>query len=192
MAVLARFDADGTWGETWVCDGLITQQLAAHGLGFGRWPVREPDSAEAPIDTVIERWRDDIDALRGRFDIRRIDRVRLTPDHADWPALRRQFIAEHTHAEAEIRSFLGGTGLFYIRADDAFWGLLCEAGEWVALPAGTRHFFDAGDAPDFDALRLLADPRGWVAQPTGDPTPDLPLLDEFVAQALALTGDALD
>ena len=59
--------------------------------------------------------------------------------------------------------------------------LLCEAGDWVALPAGLRHFFDAGDEADFDALRLFTAPDGWVAQPTDAPAAALPLMDEFVA-----------
>ncbi|RZM07821.1 MAG: hypothetical protein EOP67_72695, partial [Sphingomonas sp.] len=34
---------------------------------------------------------------------------------------------------------------------------------------GTRHWFDMGPAPRFTAIRLFAEPDGWVARFTGDP-----------------------
>ena len=106
------------------------------------------------------------------------------------PALRQQFLAEHTHGDAEIRFFLGGAGLFYIRrADGGAFGLLCEATDWVAIPAGARHWFDAGEQPDFDALRLFSTELGWQAQPVPDaPIGQWPLLDEFRTRLLSLSG----
>ncbi|HEY9237679.1 MAG TPA: hypothetical protein VIP10_02465 [Burkholderiaceae bacterium] len=192
MGVLAYFDADGAWQDTHVCDGSIAQHLARYGLAWGRWPERESIAADAPLDAVLDHWQDEIAALGKRFSIAHIDRVTLTPDHADWTTLRSQFITEHTHADAEVRCFLDGTGLFYVRTSDGFIGLFCEAGEWVALPAGIRHFFDAGDAPQFDALRLFSQTSGWVAHPTGTTAPPLPLLDDFVAQMFELTGNVVD
>lgn len=193
MTALVAFDAQGRWGQTLVCEAPIRAALHATGLGldFGRWPLHEFEPG-APLDAVLAAYAPQLDALRGRLQVRSIDRVALAPGHADWPALRARFIAEHTHADAEIRFFLGGAGLFYIRVDGGHVGLLCEAGDWVVLPAGTRHFFDAGEQPDFDALRLFSAPDGWVARPTGAPAAALPLMDEFVAQLADLTGFGAD
>jgi 1,2-dihydroxy-3-keto-5-methylthiopentene dioxygenase len=191
MGALVRFDADGHWLDTWVCDGLIGDELARAGLAWGRWPVRHFEGSDA--EAVRTAYGEEIAALRERFEVRSADRVRLAPGHAGWPALRAQFLAEHTHSDAEIRFFLEGAGLFYLRSGEGYLGLLCEAGEWVALPAGTRHFFDAGAEPDFDALRLFADPQGWIAQPADDSSlPALPLFDDFVEHLLALTGHEAD
>ena len=200
MGALVRFDADGRWGDTLVCDGLIGQQLAQAGIGFGRWPVRAlPERAGGEgadnndrLAEVRVLYGEELAALQGSFgsfEVRSADRVHIEAGRADWPEMRQKFLAEHTHTDAEIRFFLDGAALFYVRTGDGFIGLLCEAGEWVALPAGTRHFFDAGETPGFDALRLFAEPHGWVAQPTGAVTPTaLPLYDDFVEQLLTLTG----
>ncbi|RRH92418.1 hypothetical protein EH244_00960 [Variovorax beijingensis] len=36
MPVLAVFDAEGSWRETHVCDGRITERLARQGVAWGR------------------------------------------------------------------------------------------------------------------------------------------------------------
>lgn len=190
MAALVTFDAQGRWGETLVCEARVRETLRAHGLDHGRWPLRDP--GDGSLEAVLAAYGPELDGLRERLAVRSVDRVSLQPDHAGWPELRRQFTAEHVHADAEIRFFLGGTGLFYVRTDTGHLGLLCEAGDWVVVPAGVRHFFDSGEQPDFDALRLFSAPDGWKAQPTGTPSPELPLLDAFVDQLIGLTGHAMD
>jgi 1,2-dihydroxy-3-keto-5-methylthiopentene dioxygenase len=35
------------------------------------------------------------------------------------------------------------------------------------VPANTKHWFDAGEAPDFTALRVFTDTSGWVPHYTG-------------------------
>jgi 1,2-dihydroxy-3-keto-5-methylthiopentene dioxygenase len=59
--------------------------------------------------------------------------------------------------------------------------LICEADDWIAVPAGTRHWFDMGPEPNFCALRFFHNPDGWVAQFTGESiAEDYPLLDELL------------
>lgn len=178
MAALVSFDSRGRWGETWVGEAPVREVLRRHGLDHGRWPLR--DVADGSLEQVLVAYGPELDALRDRLVVRSVDRVHIAPDHAGWPELRARFIAEHTHDDAEVRYFLSGSGLFYVRTGDGHLGLLCEAGDWVVVPPGARHFFDAGERPDFDALRLFSRPDGWVAQPTGAAAPALPLLDAFV------------
>lgn len=190
MAALARFDAQGQWEETWVCEGLVRENLAPAGVQLGRWPVR-PLALPAGngLAAVQAAYRAELAALPRSFAVHSAGRVVLAPGDARWPALRQQFLAEHRHGDAEIRFFLSGTGLFYLRCGDGFLGLLCEAGEWVALPAGLAHRFDAGEAPACEVLRLFGQPQGWVAEPTGAVLPALPLYDDFVAQLLEQVGE---
>ena len=173
MSALAVFDAEGNWGQTLVCTGRIADALRPHGLRFGRWPLVAL-AVDASPEQIQAAYAPQLAALGEQFTIRSVDRVRLKPDHAGWPELRAKFIAEHTHADAEIRFFLGGAGVFYVRTPEGHVGLLCEAGDWVAVPAGTPHFFDA--------LRLFTAPDGWVAQPTGAAPSRLPLMDAFVVR----------
>ena len=187
MSALVAFDGQGAWGQTLDCPTRIAAALKTQGIFFGRWPLKAL-APQASAEQLQVAYAPQLAALEQRFAIRSVDRVRLAPGQADWAALRQKFIAEHTHADAEIRFFLGGAGLFYIRTADGHLGLLCEAGDWVALPAGLRHFFDAGEEPDFDALRLFTAPDGWVAQPTGAAAAALPLMDDFVARLAEEVG----
>lgn len=190
MVALARFDAQGQWEETWVCDGLVQENLLPTGVRFGRWPVRPvhlPPGGDG-LAAVRAVYGEELAALERHAALRGADRVALAAGDAQWPALRQQFLAEHRHREAEIRFIVRGTGLFHLRSADGFLGLLCEPGEWVALPAGLAHRFDAGEAPDFEALRLFGQPDGGAAEPTGAALPALPLHDEFIAELLEQVG----
>jgi 1,2-dihydroxy-3-keto-5-methylthiopentene dioxygenase len=57
--------------------------------------------------------------------------------------------------------------------------VLCEAGDWISVPAGLAHQYDGGKLAAFDALRMFTRPDGWVADFTGAGEPTLPLLDDF-------------
>jgi 1,2-dihydroxy-3-keto-5-methylthiopentene dioxygenase len=98
-----------------------------------------------------------------------VDAIRLTPDHPDREALRKKFLAEHTHSEDEVRFFVEGQGLFCLHIGREVLQVLCQAEDWIRVPAGTRHWFDMGAEPHFTAIRFFDNPQGWVAQFTGDP-----------------------
>ena len=180
MAALVHFDAQGRWGETLVGEAAVGAALRGLGLDYGHWPRR--DLGDGSLEAVLAAHAAELGGLRERLSIRSIDRVSLQPDHPGWPELRRKFTAEHTHADDEIRYFLSGQGLFHVRLADGHAGLLCEAGDWVRVPAGIRHFFDAGERPQFDALRLFSQTDGWQAEFTGVEAPQLPLFDAFRAR----------
>jgi 1,2-dihydroxy-3-keto-5-methylthiopentene dioxygenase len=96
------------------------------------------------------------------------DVVKLWPEHPQAGALREKFLNEHIHSEDEVRFFVQGEGNFIIHADGRVWDAHCEQGDLISVPAGARHWFDAGDKPNFTALRVFTDTSGWVAQFTGD------------------------
>ena len=96
----------------------------------------------------------------------------MTPEHPDRETLRKTFLSEHTHAEDEVRFFVEGRGLFSLHIGDEVLLTLCERGDLIRVPAGTRHWFDMGSAPAFCALRFFNNSEGWVAQFSGDPISD--------------------
>ena len=190
MGALVRLDGDGQWQDTWVCDALIKKTLAREGVAWGRWPLRT--LSDQGVAGVLEAYADELGALKRRFQARAVDRLQVDSSAAQWPDLRRQLLVEEKHAESEVRIFLDGAGLTTIRTDGGFLALLCEAEEWVLLPAGSRHWFDAGDAPQLDLLRLFSRPVDGV-QPSSNERPQaLPLFDEFVGTMLELTGHEAD
>lgn len=154
MTRLTIFDEAGTQLETTDDADAIAARLARIGVRFERWPT-----------TGFE---DRVEALRAAG-YATIDMVGVTPDHPDRARMRATFLAEHRHAEDEIRFFLEGCGLFTLREGGHVYALRCAAGDLVSVPAGMRHWFDMGDAPHFTAMRFFRTPEGWVGDFTGDP-----------------------
>ena len=70
-------------------------------------------------------------------------------------------------AEDEVRFFVEGCGLFVLHIGSEVLSVLCERGDLMWVPAGTRHWFDMGSQPRFCAVRWFNNPEGWVAQYTG-------------------------
>jgi 1,2-dihydroxy-3-keto-5-methylthiopentene dioxygenase len=156
----------------------IAQALAERGLGYERWPVKPDLPADADSATVLAAYAAEIAQVQttGRYPT--VDAIRLGPDHPDRSSLRQKFLAEHTHSEDEVRFFVEGRGLFVIHLEGEVLQVLCESGDFLRVPAGTRHWFDMGSAPLFTAIRFFDNPAGWVATFTGDGIASrYPLLD---------------
>lgn len=146
----------------------IAGQLEAVGVRFQRWPLRELPAQPTPEQT-LDAYREDIDRLCREGGYQAFDVISLHPEHPDRVALRQKFLNEHTHSEDEVRFFVAGSGLFTLHLGDKVFEVLCEGGDLIGVPHGTRHWFDMGPAPHFVAIRLFTHPAGWVAQFTGDP-----------------------
>ena len=112
----------------------------------------------------------------------------LRPDHSDpdWhataAAARSKFLAEHRHAEDEVRLFVAGRACFYLHLEPEVFAVVCESGDLLTVPAGTRHWFDMGSDPEFAAIRFFEQPDGWIGDFTGDLIGErFPTLDQLVA-----------
>jgi 1,2-dihydroxy-3-keto-5-methylthiopentene dioxygenase len=159
----------------------IQQELASRGIRFQRWPALADLPAGASPEQILAAYGSEIARVQAGGAYPTVDAIRLAPDHPDRDALRQKFLAEHTHSEDEVRFFVEGRGLFCLHLGDEVLQLICEADDWIAVPAGTRHWFDMGPEPNFCALRFFHNPDGWVAQFTGESiAEDYPLLDELL------------
>lgn len=161
----------------------IANTLHKAGVLLERWQTRTTLGDEADHEQIIDAYRPSIDRLIAEYGFQSVDVVALTPDHPDKTALRQKFLEEHTHADFEVRFFVKGQGLFYIHPDNRVLAVLCQAGDLISIPAGTKHWFDMGSAPAFQCIRLFSDAQGWVAQYTGDPLARrFPTFDQFVSE----------
>lgn len=146
----------------------IAEHLGEIGVRFEQWQAAAPIAPGDPPEKVLAAYRDDIDRLMRDEGYRAVDVISLDPQHPDKDALRRKFLNEHTHSEDEVRFFVAGSGLFTLHVGGQVYEVLCEAGDLIGVPDGTRHWFDMGPAPHFVAIRLFTNAEGWVANFTGD------------------------
>ncbi len=149
-------------------DTAVRNTLIRFGVRFSRWPVR-PLPTEFDAAKVLLAYQSEIQNLKASKGYTTVDVIRVTPTHPEREALRNKFIEEHTHSDDEVRFFAEGSGAFYLHLGDTVVQILCFAGDLIAVPAGTKHWFDMGPEPLFTAIRLFVSPEGWVGQFTDDP-----------------------
>ncbi|MFI5780885.1 1,2-dihydroxy-3-keto-5-methylthiopentene dioxygenase [Nocardia sp. NPDC051570] len=168
---------------------VIGAELNRRGIVFDRWATAALD-AKTPTDDLLAEYADRIGELNADGRYHHIDVARIHPDADDpaWPAkaiaAREKFLSEHRHAEDEVRFFAGGRGCFYLHLGGEVLAVVCEGGDLVSVPAGTRHWFDMGTRPDFVAVRFFEEEDGWIGDFTGDPIgQNFPTLDELLTAA---------
>ncbi|MCE7796348.1 cupin [Sphingobium sufflavum] len=146
----------------------IAVALAPAGVRLEQWDACAILPSDADDAAILSAYGADVARLKAAGGYQSCDVVRLTPHHPQRVEMRAKFLAEHVHDDDEVRFFVEGSGLFYIRANGAVMALECTAGDLIVLPAGTHHWFDTGAEPHFTAIRLFTTPDGWVARFTGD------------------------
>jgi 1,2-dihydroxy-3-keto-5-methylthiopentene dioxygenase len=147
----------------------IAAALQRIGVRFERWNAVRSLPKDAHDDDVLEFYRPDIERLQRENAYQSVDIVRCLPDNPQTTQLRAKFLNEHTHDDDEVRFFVEGAAMFYLRIDGKVYMTRCERNDLIGVPAGTRHWFDMGPIPYFTAIRLFITPEGWVARFTGDP-----------------------
>ena len=146
----------------------IASELSSVGVAFERWQSPVAVGPDDEAGQVLHAYRPFLDRLLGASGAGSADVLRLRPDAPDYAPLRAKFLAEHTHTEDEVRFFVHGGGSFVLHVGGRVYDAHCTAGDLIAVPANIRHWFDAGERPDFTALRIFTDKSGWVPHYTGD------------------------
>ncbi|MEO7066376.1 MAG: acireductone dioxygenase [Rhodanobacter sp.] len=146
----------------------IARELDNVGVRFERWEASQPIAPGASQDEVIAAYRQDIDRLMAEKGYQSVDVISLTPEHPDRATLRQKFLSEHVHSEDEVRFFVAGAGQFTLHIGSKVYDVLCERGDLIGVPDGTRHWFDMSESPYFVAIRLFTNKEGWVAQSSGN------------------------
>jgi 1,2-dihydroxy-3-keto-5-methylthiopentene dioxygenase len=146
----------------------IATALREIGVRFERWLLPVPVDPAATAEQILESYRPYLDRLIGPAGAGTADVIKLTPDNPNAPAMRAKFIAEHTHTEDEVRFFVSGEGNFLIHDNGRVYDAHCTANDLISVPANAKHWFEAGDKPDFTVLRVFTDTTGWTPYYTGD------------------------
>lgn len=149
-------------------DGVeITKALSGIGVRFERWEASKQFASDAGDDTVFEAYAADIERIKQENGYQTVDILRCNAATPDKPAIRAKFLNEHTHSEDEVRFFVEGAGIFYLRVDRKVYMTLCERGDLISVPAGITHWFDMGPEPEITAIRFFDNKEGWVPNFTG-------------------------
>ncbi|SMC85303.1 1,2-dihydroxy-3-keto-5-methylthiopentene dioxygenase [Kibdelosporangium aridum] len=165
----------------------IKGELKQLGVRFDRWPVITGLPAEPSSDEVLAAYESYVAKVVETEGYVYVDALHMTPaDTPEWTSMaaeaRQKFLAEHTHDDDEDRFFARGSGVFYLHVNGKVYGVLCEAGDLLSVPANTTHWFDMGTRPDYVAIRFFHDDDGWVGNFTGNRlAEDFPSFDELTA-----------
>ena len=118
-------------------------------------------AGNAPVHLAPDASSDDhsgcLPAISRRADGRHGRRLgRCGEAHAGAPASRRacakNFSPSIRIREPEIRFFVAGSGHFVLHENGKVYDILCEKDDLIQVPAGIKHWFDAGSKPSFTAL----------------------------------------
>lgn len=168
MSALTIYDQAGNQQQATITDhAAISAALKDIGVQFEAWQANQPLAADADQDAVLAAYQADIDKLNQQYGFQSVDVVALKPDNPDKATFRQKFLAEHTHADFEVRFFVDGKGLFYLHVDGKVYLVLCEKGDLISVPAKTTHWFDMGEYPEFKCIRFFTTPEGWLGDFTG-------------------------
>jgi 1,2-dihydroxy-3-keto-5-methylthiopentene dioxygenase len=146
----------------------IANALREIGVRFERWEAPRVLSQDDNDEAVLDLYQADIDRLKREGGYQTVDVLRCLPDNPRRAEMRAKFLSEHTHDEDEVRFFVEGAAVFYLRVGGKVYMTRCERNDLIGVPGGTRHWFDMGPAPNFTVIRLFTTPKGWVANFTGD------------------------
>jgi len=161
----------------------ISQKMNQAGIRFERWVADQELTKEASQQEILAAYEKPVKKLMQERGFATADVISVHPRMENHPQLRKKFLDEHSHTEDEARFFVDGSGIFYIHKDGYVYLLLCERGDFVNIPAGTKHWFDMGPAPFLKCIRTFTTPEGWVAQFTGsDIASKFPRFENLVPQ----------
>lgn len=145
----------------------IADQMNAAGVLFERWEAQVRLVDDSTQEEILKAYEKPVTKLMKDRGFATADVISVHPNLPNHLELRKKFLDEHQHSEDEARFFVDGSGLFYIHAAGRIFALLCERGDFINIPAGTKHWFDMGPRPFLKCIRTFTTPEGWVAEFTG-------------------------
>lgn len=140
----------------------IASTLAEQGVRLDRWQAATQIRPGASHEDVIGACQAPLDTLMTQHGLRAVDVISLDRDHPQKESIRAGFLAEHRQNEDEVILFAAGSALLSVHINDYVYAVLCEKGDLIVLPAGTRQWLDIGEQPYVVAIRLSSS-QPWVA-----------------------------
>ncbi len=142
----------------------IKQFFNERTIFFEQWSCDVIFEDTASQEEILAVYAKDLNPFMENGGYQTADVISINSLTENYEAIRAKFLSEHTHSEDEIRFFVDGQGLFWFNLEtEPVFNLLCEKGDLISVPAGTKHWFDAGENNPFvKAIRIFIDRSGWV------------------------------
>jgi 1,2-dihydroxy-3-keto-5-methylthiopentene dioxygenase len=145
----------------------IAKALAPVKIRFERWTADRALAQEATQEEILAAYDHSLQRIKREIGAVSADVISVHAETPNVGDIRKKFLNEHTHGEDEARFFVDGSGIFYIHPNSDVYVLLCEKGDFIDIPARTKHWFDMGAKPFLKVIRTFNTPEGWVADFTG-------------------------
>lgn len=146
----------------------IAATLAEVGVQLQHWQAATAIGPDSDDEALVAAYQPQLDHLMSECSHAVVQVIRLSEDRYRPGTTREQALEEYVLADDEVRLFVAGRGQFNLHVAERIYAVLCEKGDLIRIPAGTRHWFDQGEVPHLVAIRLLATAEGSTPQPTGD------------------------
>lgn len=148
----------------------IRSFLLPFGIHYDRWAIEGRIDRDATAEEILTAYEPEVTALKQQGGYLTADVVDVKPETPNLDVLLAKFNKEHRHAEDEVRFIVKGRGLFYIHPENEgpLFSIEIEEGDFINVPAGTKHWFDLCADRTIRAIRLFKDMSGWTPLYTGD------------------------
>lgn len=145
-------------------EDAVASFLMPYGIRYERWPLEDRCDPDASSEDILAAYQPEIDRLKVEGGFVTADVINVTPDTPHLEEMINKFNKEHTHLEDEVRFIVKGRGLFHIHPQDGndVFSIEMIAGDWISVPAGTKHWFDFCNERTIRAIRLFQDKSGWT------------------------------
>ncbi len=141
----------------------ITAYLASIDIDYEQWQPSQPIAADAPAEAILAAYAKEINKLKEEDGYVTADVIDVLPTTAGLPEMLAKFKSEHWHDDDEVRFIIEGRGIFHIHpSNGSVTAIEVVAGDLIRVPGGTLHWFNLCEEQRIRAIRLFADPAGWV------------------------------
>ncbi len=142
----------------------IRQFLNDRGVYFDQWKCDVVFEDSATQEEILNAYEKDLKPFMEKGGYLSADVISINKLTENYEAIRTKFLGEHTHSEDEIRFFVDGQGIFWFNLEgEPIFNLLCEQGDLISVPTGTKHWFDAGEKNPFvKAIRIFSNTDAWT------------------------------
>jgi 1,2-dihydroxy-3-keto-5-methylthiopentene dioxygenase len=147
----------------------IRSFLKERGIFFDQWKAQVVFEDTATQDEILAAYAHKLKPYMEANGYKVADVISINKLTPNYPEIRAKFLSEHTHSEDEVRFFVDGQGYFWFNLENGepVFNVLCQSGDLISVPAGTKHWFDAGiENPFVKAIRIFIDPSGWIPEYT--------------------------